>query len=88
MPEDLVSLDDLTLIDTCARVELLSDVNRERLRHVNYMRKSRQRGSSKPKRLTGQEMIAWLSIVSGTQLPPARSCCHRHETLLRTFARH
>src|SRR5258707_362646 len=36
--DDLASLDDLTLIDTCVRVELLSDVNREGLRHVNYMR--------------------------------------------------
>src|ERR1035441_10455563 len=31
--EDFGLLDDITLIDTCARVGLLSDMNRERLRH-------------------------------------------------------
>jgi hypothetical protein len=31
MADDLATLDDLTLIDTCARVDLISDVNRERL---------------------------------------------------------
>jgi hypothetical protein len=60
-PEDLANLDDLTLIDTCARVELLSDVNRERLRHVNYMRNHASAAHPNQSDLTGQEMTAWLS---------------------------
>lgn len=59
--EDLRLLDDLTLIDTCARVDLLSDVNRERLRHVNYMRNHASAAHPNQSELTGQEMVAWLS---------------------------
>jgi hypothetical protein len=59
--EDLSLLDDLTLIDTCARVGLLSDVNRERLRHVNYMRNHASAAHPNQSELTGQEMISWLS---------------------------
>ena len=59
--EDLAVLDDFTLIDTCARVELLTDVNRERLRHVNYMRNHASAAHPNQSDLTGQEMIAWLS---------------------------
>jgi hypothetical protein len=59
--DDLAILDDFTLIDTCARVELLSDVNRERLRHVNYMRNHASAAHPNQSDLTGQEMTAWLS---------------------------
>jgi hypothetical protein len=59
--EDLAVLDDLTLIDTCARVDLLTDVNRERLRHVNYMRNHASAAHPNQSKLTGEEMIAWLS---------------------------
>ncbi len=59
--EDLSALDDLTLIDTCERVELLTAVNRERLRHVNYMRNHASAAHPNQSELTGQEMIAWLS---------------------------
>jgi len=59
--DDLVILDDFTLIDTCARVELLSDVNRERLRHVNYMRNHASAAHPNQSDLSGQEMTAWLS---------------------------
>jgi hypothetical protein len=59
--EDLAVLDDFTLIDTCARVDLLTDVNRERLRHVNYMRNHASAAHPNQSDLTGEEMIAWLS---------------------------
>jgi hypothetical protein len=52
--EDLKILDDLTLIDTCARVDLLTDVNRERLRHVNYMRDHASAAHPNQSELTGQ----------------------------------
>jgi hypothetical protein len=58
---DLAILDDFTLIDTCARVGLLSDVNRERLRHVNFMRNHASAAHPNLSDLTGQEMTAWLS---------------------------
>jgi len=59
--EDLKLLDDFTLIDTCARVGLLSEVNRERLRHINYMRNHASAAHPNQSELTGQEMVAWLS---------------------------
>jgi hypothetical protein len=59
--DDLDSLEDLVLIDTCARVDLISDVNRERLRHVNYMRNHASAAHPNQNELSGQEMIAWLS---------------------------
>lgn len=59
--EDLRLLDDMTLIDTCARVDLLSDVNRERLRHVNFMRNHASAAHPNQSELTGAEMVAWLS---------------------------
>ncbi len=59
--EDLKLLDDLTLIDTCARVDLLTDVNRERLRHISYMRNHASAAHPNQSDLTGQEMVAWLS---------------------------
>jgi hypothetical protein len=59
--EDLRLLDDMTLIDTCTRVDLLSDVNRERLRHVNYMRNHASAAHPNQSELTGEEMIAWLA---------------------------
>src|ERR1019366_1442850 len=60
-PEDLPTLDDITLIDTCARVDLISDVNRERLRHVNYMRNHASAAHPNQNELSGKEMIAWLA---------------------------
>src|SRR5215472_17045724 len=59
--EDLQALDEFTLIDTCARVGLLTDVNRERLRHGNYMRNHASAAHPNQSELTGQEMVAWLS---------------------------
>jgi hypothetical protein len=59
--DDLESLEDLVLIDTCARVDLISDINRERLRHVNYMRNHASAAHPNQNELSGQEMIAWLS---------------------------
>ena len=59
--DDLKLLDDFTLIDTCARVGLLTDVNRERLRHVNYMRNHASAAHPNQSELTGQEMVSWLS---------------------------
>jgi len=59
--DDLPSLDDITLIDTCARVDLISDINRERLRHVLYMRNHASAAHPNKNELSGQEMIAWLS---------------------------
>jgi hypothetical protein len=42
-------------------VDLISDVNRERLRHVNYMRNHASAAHPNQNELSGQEMIAWLA---------------------------
>jgi hypothetical protein len=79
--EDLRALEDLTLIDTCARVDLLTDVNRERLRHINYMRNHASAAHPNQSDLTGQEMVAWLSnclryAITAKQTRPRG---HRHK---------
>jgi len=59
--EDLRLLDDNTLIDTCARIDLLTDVNRERLRNVNYMRNHASAAHPNASELLGSEMVSWLA---------------------------
>jgi hypothetical protein len=59
--DDLAAVEDASLLDACARIGLLSDVNRERLRHVNYMRNHASAAHPNQIDLNGAEMIGWLS---------------------------
>ena len=59
--EDLDKLGDLKLIDTCAHVGILSEVNRERLRHVNYMRNHASAAHPTVAEIHGAEMVGWLT---------------------------
>jgi hypothetical protein len=57
----LPRIEDSTLIDTCARIGLITEVNRERLRHVNYMRNHASAAHPNNAAINGDEMIAWLT---------------------------
>jgi len=59
--EDLKQLDDITLIDGCAKTGLISDTNRERLRHVLYMRNHASAAHPNQNDLNGAELISWLN---------------------------
>jgi hypothetical protein len=59
--EDLTRIDDSVLIDCCARLGLINDVNRERLRHINYMRNHASAAHPNSAELNGAEMISWLT---------------------------
>lgn len=60
-PDDLAAIEDFVLLDTCARIGLISDLNRERLRHVNYMRNHASAAHPNQNSLNGSEMIGWLA---------------------------
>lgn len=60
-PEDLAKIEDLTLIETCARIGLLNEVNKERLRHINYMRNHASAAHPNQNDLNGSEMLGWLA---------------------------
>jgi hypothetical protein len=60
--DDLSAIEDATLVDTCARIGLLSEVNRERLRHVNYMRNHASSAHPNETEISGAELVAWLTV--------------------------
>jgi hypothetical protein len=59
--EDLPRIDDSNLIATCVRIGMLTAVNGERLRHINYMRNHASAAHPNVAELNGGEMIGWLS---------------------------
>lgn len=59
--EDLPRVEDSALIETCVRIGLLSAVNGERLRHINYMRNHASAAHPNGVELNGAEMVGWLS---------------------------
>lgn len=58
--EDLSSIKDNTLIDTCRKLELISDLLHEKLKHILYMRNNI--GASHPTResIKTYELLGWL----------------------------
>ena len=59
--DDLEKLGELGLVDTCAHVGILTEVNRERLRHVNYMRNHASAAHPNESEVSGHEMVSWLT---------------------------
>ncbi|WP_437551575.1 hypothetical protein WME97_10180 [Sorangium sp. So ce367] len=59
--EDLPRIDDAVLIETCVRIGLLTGVNGERLRHINFMRNHASAAHPNVAELNGAEMVGWLS---------------------------
>lgn len=59
--EDIDKIGELALVDACERVGLLSSVNRERLRHINFMRNHASSAHPNDNEVQGAELVSWLS---------------------------
>ena len=60
--EDLEQISDHDLLETCRRIGLLSDVNFQRLEHINYMRNHASAAHPNEQQIGGFEMLGWLSV--------------------------
>jgi hypothetical protein len=61
-PQDLGSIKDVVLIDTCKKLELISDILHEKLKHILFMRN--HIGASHPteESISTHELLGWLEI--------------------------
>lgn len=60
--DDLEAIQDHDLLEVCRRIGLLSDVNFNRLEHVNYMRNHASAAHPSDEDIDGNELLSWLSI--------------------------
>jgi hypothetical protein len=60
--EDIEQVSEHDLLETCRRIGLLSDVNYQRLTHVNYMRNHASAAHPNGNDIDGHEMLGWLSV--------------------------
>src|SRR6266498_2283188 len=59
--DDLDQVADHDLLEACRRIGLLSDVNYNRLEHVNYMRNHASAAHPNENDLDGYEILSWLA---------------------------
>lgn len=59
--DDLPEIGEAMLIEGCYRIGLLTNVNYERLKHVNFMRNHASAAHPNQNELNGAEMVGWLS---------------------------
>lgn len=59
-PEHLASIKDNTLIDTCRKLELISDVLHEKLKHILYMRNNIGASHPNGESIRTLELLGWL----------------------------
>jgi hypothetical protein len=60
--EDIDQVNEHDLLEACRRIGLLSDVNYQRLEHVNYMRNHASAAHPNDNDIDGHEMLGWLSV--------------------------
>ena len=60
--EDIDQVSEHDLLEACRRIGLLSDVNYQRLEHVNYMRNHVSAAHPNDNDIDGFEMLGWLSV--------------------------
>lgn len=60
--EDIDQISEHDLLEACRRIGLLSDVNYQRLEHVNYMRNHASAAHPNDNDIDGHEMLGWLSV--------------------------
>jgi len=58
--EDLSSIKDNTLIDTCRKLELISDILHEKLKHILYMRNNIGASHPNGESIRTLELLGWL----------------------------
>ncbi|WP_147439215.1 hypothetical protein [Corallococcus sp. CA049B] len=59
--DDLPEIGEALLIEGCYRIGLLTNVNHERLKHVNFMRNHASAAHPNQNEINGAEMVGWLS---------------------------
>lgn len=59
--EDLNSVDDADLLEACRRIGIISDVNYNRLIHINYMRNHASAAHPNSQEISGFELLNWLT---------------------------
>lgn len=60
--EDLDQVGDHDLLEACRRIGLISDVNYQRLEHVNYMRNHASAAHPNDQEIDGFEILGWLRV--------------------------
>lgn len=58
--EDLASIKDNTLVDTCRKLELISDILHEKLKHILYMRNNIGASHPNGESIRTLELLGWL----------------------------
>lgn len=61
-PEDIDQIGEHDLLEGCRRIGLVSDVNYQRLEHVNYMRNHASAAHPNENEIDGFEMLGWLTV--------------------------
>lgn len=60
--DDIDQVNEHDLLEACRRIGLLSDVNYQRLEHVNYMRNHASAAHPNDNDIDGHEMLSWLTV--------------------------
>jgi len=60
--DDIDQVNEHDLLEACRRIGLLSDVNYQRLEHVNYMRNHASAAHPNDNDIDGYEMLSWLTV--------------------------
>lgn len=61
-PEEIDQVSEHDLLEGCRRIGLVTDVNYQRLEHVNYMRNHASAAHPNDNEIDGYEMLGWLSV--------------------------
>ncbi|WP_122417729.1 hypothetical protein [Pseudomonas viridiflava] len=61
-PEEIDQISEHDLLEGCRRVGLVTDVNYQRLEHVNYMRNHASAAHPNDNVIDGYEMLGWLTV--------------------------
>lgn len=61
-PEEIEQVSEHDLLEGCRRIGLVTDVNYQRLEHVNYMRNHASAAHPNDNEIDGFEMLGWLTV--------------------------
>jgi hypothetical protein len=61
-PEEIDQISEHDLLEGCRRIGLVTDVNYQRLEHVNYMRNHASAAHPNDSVIDGYEMLGWLTV--------------------------
>lgn len=61
-PEEIDQVSEHDLLEGCRRIGLVTDVNYQRLEHVNYMRNHASAAHPNDNAIDGYEMLGWLAV--------------------------